>query len=173
MSRLRRPFLSDRYFFATVRVAPHRPLFGEVEFAALARSIHLVRLRQRFLLTAWVFLPDHWHAIICPPHPLTISTVMKSLKLTSANALRGTGGAEKKVWQGRFHDRALRTVREYWEAVEYIHLNPVRRGLVRQPAEWRWSSAAEYSGVTPEDQHRRCGLAIDRVSLPAEASTWI
>jgi len=32
---------------------------------------------------------------------------------------------------GRFFDRSVRTVQEYYEKVEYIHLNPVRRGLVR------------------------------------------
>jgi hypothetical protein len=30
------------------------------------------------------------------------------------------------LWQPRFFDRVLRTVREYNEKVEYIHLNPVR-----------------------------------------------
>ena len=44
--------------------------------------------------------------------------------------------------------------------VEYIHLNPVRRGLVARPEDWTWSSAAEYSGASPEEQRRRCGLVI-------------
>jgi hypothetical protein len=34
-----------------------------------------------------------------------------------------------ELWQDRFFDRALRTVKEYNERVKYIHLNPVRRGL--------------------------------------------
>jgi hypothetical protein len=35
-------------------------------------------------------------------------------------------------------DRALRTVKEYNEKVEYIHLNPVKAGLVARPEEWPW-----------------------------------
>jgi hypothetical protein len=40
--------------------------------------------------------------------------------------------------------RALRTVQEYWQTAGYIHLNPLRRGLVERAEGWRWSSAAEY-----------------------------
>jgi hypothetical protein len=68
---------------------------------------------------------------------------------------------------------ALRTVQGYWETVEYTHLNPVRRGLVERAEEWRWSSAAEYSGVSADEQRGRCGLVIDRVQLPPEARTRI
>ena len=54
--------------------------------------------------------------------------------------------------------RAVRTVQEYWETVEYIDLNPVRRGLVKRAEGWRWSSAAEYSGVSADEQ--KGGVAV-------------
>jgi len=76
-----------------------------------------------------------------------------------------------ELWQDRFFDRALRTVREYNEKVDYIHLNPVRRGLVRHATDWKWSTVHEYVGVSGEEQERRCGLRIDRVRLPANENT--
>jgi hypothetical protein len=75
------------------------------------------------------------------------------------------------LWQGRCFDRALRTVKEHHETVEYIHLNPVRRGLVKRAADWKWSSAHEYAGISGEEQERRCGSRIDRVRLPADENT--
>jgi putative transposase len=78
-----------------------------------------------------------------------------------------------ELWQDRFFDHALRTVREYNEKVEYIHLNPVRWGLVRQATDWKWSSVHEYAGISGEEQERRCGLRIDRVRLPADKNTRI
>ena len=57
--------------------------------------------------------------------------------------------------------------------MEYLHLNPVRRGLVKRPEEWRGSSVHEYAGVTAEEQERRCGLRIDRVRLPADENARI
>jgi putative transposase len=59
--------------------------------------------------------------------------------MTAINGRRRGGG----LWQPRFFDRALRTVNEYNEKVEYIHLNPVRAGLVRSPQDWIWSSLNE------------------------------
>ena len=59
------------------------------------------------------------------------------------------------------------------ETVEYIHLNPVRRGLVGHARDWKWSSVPEYAGVSGEEQERRCGLRIDRVRLPADENTRI
>ena len=77
------------------------------------------------------------------------------------------------LWQPRFFDRALRTVREYHEKVEYLHLNPVRRGLVKNAEDWKWPSMREYAGVSGEDQVRFCGLRIGRVLLPFDAHTRI
>jgi len=56
---------------------------------------------------------------------------------------------------------------------EYLHLNPLRRGLVKEPTDWKWSSVHEYAGVSGEEQERRCGLRIDRVRLPADESARI
>jgi hypothetical protein len=70
-------------------------------------------------------------------------------------------------------DRALRTVKEYGETVEYIHRNPVRRGHVSRPGAWKWSSAKEYAGVSSAEQMAECGLAIDRVKLPADPRALI
>ena len=82
-------------------------------------------------------------------------------------------GAEGELWQARFFDRALRTVKEYNEKVEYIHMNPVRPGLVSRPQDWRWSSFNEYAGTTSDEQKQRCGLVIDRVRMPSDPRTRI
>ena len=66
-------------------------------------------------------------------------------------------------------DRAPRTVKEYSEKVEYIHLNPVKAGLVPRPQDWQWSSVNEYSGMSATEQGRWCGLTIDRVKMPSES----
>ncbi len=173
MSRLRQPFLYDRFIFAAVKLLPCRTRLEEGDFARLANSFTRMRKKHGFLLTAWVFLPDHWHAIIHPPYPLTISTAMKSVKTSSMIGINVRRREAGELWQERFFDRALRTVREYHEKVEYIHLNPVRRGLVKKPEDWKWSSMPEYAGISGEDQERFCGLRIDRVPLPFDVRTRI
>jgi len=99
--------------------------------------------------------------------------VLQAVKVSSTIAINVRLGEAGELWQGRFFDRALRTVKEYHKKVEYIHWNPVRRGLVKRPEEWKWSSAVEYAGVDAAEQEGQCGLAIDRVRLPADENTRI
>ena len=113
-------------------------------------------------------MPDHWHAIIYPRHPLTISEVMEAIKVSATRRINRGRGTLGPLFQSRFFDRALRTVKEYGETIEYIHWNPVRRGYVRHPEAWRWSSAKEYAGVEAGKQLRICGLTVDRLRLPAD-----
>jgi len=128
MSRLRRPFLYDRYFFVTVPLLKSRRGLQDPDFSRLAYALARMRRKHGFLVAAWVFLRDHWHAIIYPAYPLTLSRVFQAVKVSSMIAINvrlGEAGdpfaaLRAGLWQGRFFDRALRTV-EYHEKVEYIH----------------------------------------------------
>ena len=173
MSRLRRPFLSDRYFFITVRLLTGRGRLRDTDFRLLALALNRTRRPHPFYLTAWVFLPDHWHAICAPVYPLTISQVMKSAKISSTILINRRRAERGELWQARFFDRALRTVKEYNDKVEYIHLNPVKAGLVQRPEDWPWSSVREYSGSIQDESTRHPHLPIDRVLLPSDERTRI
>jgi putative transposase len=173
VSRLRRLVVSDRWFFITCRLHPRRRILSPLEFTTLAAVIDERRAEHGFLLTAWVFLPDHWHAIFYPRHPLTISRVMEAIKDGATKRINRSRQEAGVLWQPRFFDRALRTVREYNEKVQYIHLNPVKAGLVSQPEDWPWTSVHEYTGNVNEAPVTPSVLAIDRVLLPADEWTRI
>lgn len=40
------------------------------------------------------------------------------------------------------YDRNIKSSKVLISMIDYVHLNPVRRGLVTRPADWKWSSAA-------------------------------
>jgi hypothetical protein len=71
----------------------------------------------------------------------------------------------------RFFDRPLRAVKEYHEKVDYIHLNPVKTGLVCRPEDWPWSSIHDYESGVRQAPSCPSGLAIDRFLLPADEQT--
>jgi putative transposase len=71
---------------------------------------------------------------------------MESIKVGSTLRINAGRKESGLVWQPRFFDRALRSVKEYYEKVEYIHLNPVRAGLVKRAEDRPWSSVHDYSG---------------------------
>ena len=98
---------------------------------------------------------------------------MESIKVGSTLRINDTRGQNGVLWQGRFFDRALRTVKEYHEKVEYIHGNPVRAGLVGRADDWAWSSLGEYSGSVRMPARNGSGLSIDRLLLPANQSARI
>jgi len=59
-------------------------------------------------------------------------------------------------------------VKEYQDTVEYIHLNPLRRGLVKAPEDWKWSSVHEYAFPALPQARHETPLRIDRVGIPAD-----
>ncbi|MGH9406366.1 MAG: transposase [Terriglobia bacterium] len=94
--------LSDRWFFIACRVLPRRRHLADSEFATLAQVIAERRAEHRSLLTAWVFLPDHWHAIFYPRHPRTISRVMEAIKDGATRRINHSRPETGRLWQPRF-----------------------------------------------------------------------
>jgi REP-associated tyrosine transposase len=168
MSRLRRMVLADRFFFITCRVHRLRGELSESEFAILAEVVRERRTAPGFLLAAWVFLPDHWHAIIFPRSPLTIARVREAVKVGATRRMNAKRGERGVLLQGRFFDRALRTVREYHEKVAYIHGNPVKAGLARQSGDWKGSSVHDYTGTVNTLAGRGSPVPVDRILMPSE-----
>jgi REP element-mobilizing transposase RayT len=75
--------------------------------------------------------------------------------------------------QGRFSDRALRTVKEYHETVAYIHGNPVKAKLVLRPEDWPWSSVHDYTGSVNKPRGQGSPIPVDRITMPADEETRI
>jgi len=64
--------------------------------------------------------------------------------LLPSPAIPGFGGA-KHFWQTRFYDFNVFTEKKRIEKLRYMHRNPVKRGLVGSPEQWRWSSFRDYA----------------------------
>ena len=130
----------------------------------LARSIDRAAVAERFRLTAFVFMPEHVHLLAYPDRsnasgdsisrflaavkrPVS-ARVKADLEAVESRLLKRLTIAERpgkqvfRFWQeGPGYDRNLNTVDVILNAIDYIHLNPVRRGLVARAADFRWSSA--------------------------------
>jgi REP element-mobilizing transposase RayT len=73
---------------------------------------------------------------------------MRNLKSFCAKQIREATGVSGAVWQSRFHDRAIRNEFQYQQAIEYVHQNPVKAGLVQSDESYEFSSARAYAGWT-------------------------
>jgi REP element-mobilizing transposase RayT len=95
-----------------------------------------------FLLHALVVMPDHVHLALSPmsreEQEVSIPEIMQAIKSTSAHRINRYLGRKGRVWQDESFDRAARSVENLRGKIEYMMGNPVRTGLVRDPADYRW-----------------------------------
>jgi putative transposase len=105
------------------------------------------RVRYRFVVLGYVVMPEHFHLLMSEPQCGTPSTVMQVLKQRFAHRFLRSGqywAEEALIWQERFYDFNVWTEGKRIEKLRYMHLNPVRRGLVAGPEQWLWSSFRDY-----------------------------
>ena len=129
---------------------------------AFVAALEEVRAKFGFALAGYVVMPEHVHLLIGESEGGTPSTVVQSLKLRVSKRLRSiaaaTAGEPRQFWQRRFYDFNVYSAEKRQEKLEYMHRNPVARGLVNDPLDWIWSSYAAYS------QRGAPLIAIDFVS---------
>jgi putative transposase len=163
MTNLRRLRLTDRIFFVTANVRPAQHNLTESEFELILDVFKETRERLHYSLCGYVLMPDHWHALIWPTFPITISRVLKEIKGISSHRLNQARHKQGDFWQPRFWDRFVRNKREFNQRLEYMHMNPVRKGLVHLPDQWRWSSFNNFAmdkGIV-----EACPIQIDYIHL--------
>jgi putative transposase len=130
---------------------------------AFLDELAAVRDRYRLKLYGYVIMPEHVHLVLWPPDSVRLGVVIGQLKSLSARRMlpllriqrgvpldrlevRRDGEGRLAFWQARCYDHNCRTSDIVREKIEYCHKNPVVRGLVNSPEEWRWSSYNWYTG---------------------------
>ncbi|MCH8978340.1 MAG: transposase [Armatimonadetes bacterium] len=130
----------------------HRLPFLEPEKHKQIFIENLGRSRDRlgFLLYAYVVMPEHVHLLLWPGEGgATIAQILQSVKQPVSARLRYRIGMPPAYWQaGGGHDRNVWSSKTVLSIIEYIHNNPVERGLSRTPLDYPWSSAAWYEDRT-------------------------
>ena len=99
---------------------------------------------ERYILHAWMVMPNHVHLIVQMKDGHALGDAVESWKRFTAlriNRLLGKNGA---FWLEDYWDRYIRDEAHYQNAVAYVHENPVKAGLVVKAEDWLWSSAAAW-----------------------------
>lgn len=129
-------------------------------------AMQRVRAEHDVALWAYVVMPEHVHILLCPRRPrYEMRTILAALKRPVAAVARAhllhTGQARWlerltvtypsrvvfRFWQpGGGYDHNVFRAKTLPAIIDYIHANPVRRGLVESPTQWVWSSARFWAG---------------------------
>ncbi|MFL6374536.1 MAG: REP-associated tyrosine transposase [Pyrinomonadaceae bacterium] len=115
--------------------------------AAIVRDTLLFHHNTKYILHAWVIMPNHAHILAQPLKGVHLPKLVHSIKSYSAQKANEVLSRTGKFWQHDFFDRYIRSTRHFSAVLRYIHNNPVKAGLCTRPEEWEFSSACNASGV--------------------------
>lgn len=144
----------------------------------VCQAINEARNSGGFLLFAYVIMPDHMHLLTdCPRTSAEVLRYLKGLiarrvinYLKEKNYDKSLAKLRHEEWK-RQHSYSLWqqeknvfsifSERVFMQKVNYIHLNPVRAGLVERAIDYRWSSARIWQRRPAEDEPLM--VDIDRI----------
>lgn len=130
----------------------------------LVRSMEEAGKAAEMDLLGYVIMPEHLHLLVQPRQSSAkISLYLARIKQPFSKRIKGllaasgsallerltvrerAGKLTFRFWQeGAGYDRNLFTPAAIRASLEYIHNNPVKRGLCQTAIEWKWSSARHY-----------------------------
>ncbi|MEK6799005.1 MAG: hypothetical protein AABZ12_08585 [Planctomycetota bacterium] len=170
-SRLRRHDEAGHIHFLTMSTFRRLQFFRHPGVCSgMMLGMNAVRERQAIRWLAYVIMPEHVHLVLLPQRtrdqpPVPISTLLQEFKSIAGRlckaALRevwrqhrslGTAPSngwarspgEKAFWKPRGYDFNVLAEDKLLEKINYLHANPIRRGLVDRAEDWAWSSYRFY-----------------------------
>ncbi|MCU0782678.1 MAG: transposase [Verrucomicrobia bacterium] len=108
--------------------------------AALVEENLLAGHSRDCALQAWVIMPNHVHLIV-DVWETPLSRLVKQWKGTTATKVNRLLGRAGHFWQEDYFDTRIRDAKHLAQAIRYVENNPTKAKFVRDPKEWRWSSA--------------------------------
>jgi len=153
-------------YFTTSTIVSWMNVFTEPKyFNIIIDSLKFCQQRKGLIIYGYVIMLNHLHMIVNTIEKIRLSDVMRDFKKYTSKAIsaelekdnrrlesyvfRKAAEREKetqqyKVWQSAFHPQLVYTPKVFRQKLEYVHLNPVRKGFVEKPEYWAYSSARNY-----------------------------
>ena len=169
MPKSYRIFTGQNYaYFVTWTLVEWVPLFSEANYRQIVLdALEYLRTNKKTQLNAFVIMSTHAHAILWPDQGIDLSDVIRDFKRYTSRAIsseairqnareiietfekaRNENRAQEiskyQVWQEGSHPEAIFTEKFARQKMDYIHVNPVRAGIVKTADEWLYSSARAY-----------------------------
>ena len=153
-------------YFITSTIVQFIPVFtSEKYFQIILDSFNFCRNEKDLKIHAYVIMDNHFHAVVSSKN---LSNKIQSMKRHTAkeilNQLKKDNkdwlislfqnykkqykkNSDHQIWQEGVHPQLIENINVLEQKVNYIHNNPVKRGLVRNPEDWVYSSATNFSGI--------------------------
>ena len=146
--------LKDQIYFVTFTVKNWYYLFDRHNrFEILEESFIYCQQNKGLKVYAFVFMLNHLHfiasandlgAVIRDMKKFLSKEIKKNLLVTEPTVLKIFGqDGSYHLWQDTNYPKLIETSDFFQQKTDYIHFNPVKKGYVHNPEDWKWSSASK------------------------------
>lgn len=153
-------------YFVTFTVVDWLPVFIEEEPVNIFfQSMRFCIEKKNLRTYAYVVMPNHVHAVLFDSslNETALHTTLSDLRKFTGRQLadyihrrysqpisrilqkQDLVDRSRRFWSSGWHAQGLFSEGVLQQKVDYIHLNPCRKGFVNEPQHWKWSSAAYWS----------------------------
>ncbi|MEB3250475.1 MAG: hypothetical protein VKK07_14145 [Merismopediaceae bacterium] len=105
----------------------------------LADRLFAMFAKQEIEIKAWVILTNHYHFLVTTVDFKWLSQEIRLIHGRLAREWNQETSKTGKIWCS-YSDRAIRSEKHFYTAINYIHYNPVKHNHVKSPYEWEESS---------------------------------
>lgn len=139
------PFREERCYLLTAACYEHTPhLQASKRRDQLQAALFEQLIPRGVEVQAWAVVPNHYHLLVNTDEFAAVGAALRLVHGKLAHQWNAEDGASgRKVWF-RYSDRAIRSQKHYYVALNYIHYNPVKHGQTGSPYDWPHSSVHEY-----------------------------
>jgi putative transposase len=132
----------ERTFFVTTVTYERKLIFRSPRMSELfLDNLFGYRDQRKFLLHEFVLMPDHLHMILTPDIKISLERALQLVKGGFSYRCAKELHFKEDIWQPKPKNHRIRDEADYERHRDYIHMNPVRAGLVTNAAEYPYSSA--------------------------------
>ena len=115
-------------------------LLLQPEVAKIVQETLLAGHEVKYRLIAWCIMPNHVHVLIKQGDESPLGKIVQQWKGSSSRLINTALESKGSIWAKDYFDRVIRDDEHFWNCITYIHRNPVRAGLVKEPIDWPFSS---------------------------------
>ena len=130
-------------YYITASAYMHQNLFQSAQTTELLmHTIFRYRDAGKFLVHEFVIMPNHIHLLLSVDDSCHLGRAVQFIKGGFSHELGNSVLKLRAVWQPSYYEHRVRDSAEYLRIRNYIHENPVRRGLAGVASEYPYSSAS-------------------------------
>ncbi|MDD5342329.1 MAG: transposase [Patescibacteria group bacterium] len=156
----KRIYIENAIYFVTTKTKDNYPYFrNEILTGLFINRLSIAEQSMRFRLFGFVVIPDHVHILIQPSGKYNISKIMFTIKKQFSHEVNRLIGVNSRIattvgeqalvrlrrfvithkiyirkfgWLKSYHDHIILNDKDFNRHVEYLRLNPIKHGLVKE-----------------------------------------